>query len=566
VRETVETDSDGVFKVSVLPGTDAKLSASWKEYYAKTEPTVHVEEEGPAEPVTIELVRGGIVSGTVVDDETGAPVPGVHVAGHRVVAIVVRSIVGTESDEEGCFTLAGLAEGKNKIYTKNGPAFPSPNLADSYRLGVSVVVEVVVGEHQSGIELRLAKKPAIAGKVVDEKGEPIFGALLVVKGETDESGRPARQGFSEGDGTFVMRMRLYGSTIMGLLVSHPLYANTELSFEPDGVTNGTKDIVVVLKKDGASIEGTVRDENGEPQAEVAVHLLDTRKSWSRVKLKATVTDEEGHYVLAAVADGTYWVKASLGEQEVVSGAVPIVGGKKVTGVNLALPALGHIAGRVTDDQDQPLAGFLVGINWWFRGDGGARDAVTDSDGRYRFDDLLEGEKYRVSVHEKPGFDRVGSQEVACSADDIDFTIKAIGFGTVSGFVYQESDGSPVTEFYLRVSGKGNRASSEGSFNSEDGSFSFANVAAGLSVIVVSIDNVRKHATKHTIKNTTRHTTKPFEVVAGEEVVQVIYLPETGTVSGSVVRASDGSPVTRFRLSLIRADSRNWRQESRRRGG
>jgi len=549
VGETVETDSDGVFKVSVLPGMDAELSASWKEYYSKEKATVHVEEEGVAPPVTIELVKGAMVSGTVIDDETDAPVPGVHVRGHRVRRIVTRS-VRTEGDEEGRFTLGGLAEGKNRIHTTIGPEFPSPNLADSYRLGGSVVVEVVVGEHQSGIELRLTKKPAIAGKVVDEEGEPIFGALLVVKGKTDESGwsGPLGRGFSEGDGTFVMRMRQYHSTIMGLLVSHPLYANTELSFEPDGVTSGTKEVVVVLKKEGASIEGTVLDENGEPQAQAAVQLLETRRSWSSVGLKATTTDEEGHYILVAVADGTYRVKASLGEREVVSGVVPIVGGKKVTGVNLALPALGHIAGRVTDDQDQPLAGFRVSIHW----SRGARDGATDSDGRYRFDDLAEGEEYHVWVSQERGFARVGShsREVTCSADDVDFTFKAIGFGTVSGFVYQESDGRPVTEFYLRVSGKGNRASSSGRFNSEDGSFSLADVAAGLSVIEVNVGG------------RWRHTTEPFEVVAGEEVFQVIYLPETGSVRGSVVRASDGRPVTKFRLSLIdQAHSGSWRTES-----
>ncbi len=112
VGKTVETDPDGLFKVSVLPGMDAELSASWKEYYSKEKPTVHVEAEGPAEPVTIELVKGAIVSGTVVDDETDAPVPGVRVRGYSSSP---RRNVQTESGEEGRFTLVGLAEGENKI-------------------------------------------------------------------------------------------------------------------------------------------------------------------------------------------------------------------------------------------------------------------------------------------------------------------------------------------------------------------------------------------------------------------------------------------------------------------
>ncbi len=551
--KTAETDPDGLFKVSVPPGVEAQLSASWKEYYSKAKPTVRVDAEGAAQPVTIELVKGAIVSGTVVDDETDAPVPGVRVGAYSSTS---PRRVQTESDEEGRFTLAGLAEGKNWIRAYSAEyAFANPNLGEGH-----VIVEVVEGKDQSGIELRLAKNPAIAGTVVagtvvDEEGEPIFGALVMLKERRDHSRGPARlggRGISEADGTFVVR-RLHGpgSTIMELLVRHPLYVNTSVSFEPDGVTNETKDVVVVLKKEGASIEGTVRDENGGPLAQAVVHLMDTPGSWSRGKLNSTATDEEGYYIFSAVADGTYWVKASLGERKVVSGEVSIVEGKTVTGVNLVFPALGRIAGRVTDDQDRPLAGFQMSVHP--RGGGSISTIATDSDGRYRFDHLLEGVEYQLSVQGKPGFVRVGSHRrtVTCSADDADFTFKAIGVGTVSGFVYQESDGSPVTGFYLLIRGKEDEPSSRRprrSFNSEDGSFSLPEVAVGLSFIVMYVGDVRKH------------TTEPFEVVADEEVVQIIYLPEAGTVRGSVVRASDRSPVTKFRLTLFRAEGRRWRVE------
>ncbi len=555
--ETVETDPDGLFKVSVLPGMDTELSASWKGYYSKTKPTVHAEADWPAQPVTIELVKGAIVSGTVLDDETDAPVPGVRVRAQSRTSR--RGAVLTESGEEGRFTLVGLAEGENVVHAWSDEydfANPSPGEG-------SLLVEVVEGEDQSGIELRVAKKPAIAAKIVDEEGEPIFGALVVLKEGTNRSGQwsmyPTGSGFSEGDGTFVMRRRIPGRPIMGLLVSHPLYANTYVSFEPDGVTSGTKEVVVVLKKTGASIEGTIRDESGELKEPVTVELLDTTPigfaPYVEVRLKSVLTDEEGRYVLSPVADGTYRVKASLGERAVVSGAVPIVEGKKVTGVDLALPALGHIAGRVTDDQDQPLAGLRVRM---FRRRGGTErpDVATDSDGRYRFDGLVDGEQCWVSVYEKPGLLRVGPewQVVTCSADDIDFTFKAVELGTVSGFVYQEPDGSPVTQFRLSVSGKENGAASVRTFHSEDGSFSFADVAAGLSTIEVWVYDLPGGAGR------VKHRTEPFEVVAGEEVVQIVYLPETGTVRGSVRRASDGSPVTEFRLSLDRAQGRRWRPE------
>ena len=539
--ETVETDSDGLFKVSVPPGMDARLSASWQEYYSKTKPTVHVDAEGTAEHVTIELFRGAIVSGTVVDDVTDAPVADVEVSassGFRYLR--------TTSDEEGRFTLAGLAEGKNRILAHSAEydlANPSPE-------EWALFVEVVNGEDQSGIKLRAAKKPAIAGKVVDEEGEPIFGALVVAKEEEIISGRRSTRrgsrGFSEGDGTFVMRRSHSRSTIMGLLVGHPLYANTYVSVEPDGVTSGTKDVVVVLKKDGASIEGTVRDEQGEPKPLVGVSLMDIETFGTRspdyVALKSTMTDGDGHYVLAAVSEGTYQVMARFGQDEFMSGPVHVTKGEKVEAVNLVIPTLGgHITGRVTDPDGEPLEGLHVGAD--SRGglvrSSWGKSTTTDQEGRYRLTNLEEGVEYSVSV----GVDRrkyAGERHrtVTCSADDVDFVLEPLGTGTVSGTVYRKVDGTPVECFYLTIRGDGH--STRSLLTSQDGSFIREDLAVETITIEVQAEGC------------SLFTSEPFEVVAGEKTVLEIYLEEkkTGTIRGTVCRKSDKGPVEKFGLSLM----------------
>ena len=536
---SIETDRDGRFEMLICPEAETKFTASKKECFTQEGATIIAEVGVPPEPVTITLAKGATISGTVLDHATNERVEGVRVRARSKTD--QRRFVSNKSDEQGAFSLVGVAAGLNGIgVSSNKYEFYNPDEG-----GGDLSVEVPQGETVSGIEVKVREKTAVSGTVTNTEGDPVFGAVIVLKEETAHGSivRGA-MGYSEAEGRFVLHAQR-ATTITGLLVSHPQYANTFVSFEPDATRD---DVRVVLEETGGSIEGFVWDEGGAPVPQVVVDLMDMETFapyYDRyVQVKSAVTDEDGHYILASVADGAYHVKARLGHREITSGRVHVAEGDALKDINLTLALPGHIAGQVTNDTGSPIEGLHVSLTripehqdlpW----------TTTDEEGKYRFEDLEEGAKYRVSVSIRSKGPYVGEddREATCSADDVDFIFTEYETGTVSGFVYDESDGNPVEHFNISIRHKSLYVWAGGEFHSEEGAFLVEKVAAGASTIEIRADGFPE------IKG------EPFEVVAGEETIRIIYLPASGTVRGRVCRTSDQSPVNKFRLSLMRREGR-----------
>ena len=542
--QTVETDEYGRFKVPVCPGVKTELAAWREEYTCKENLTILVEAGIPAEPVTIELVQGTTVSGIVVDDDTDEPVAGVEVRAYSAGRHELR----VTSDGEGRFALAGISPGKNTICATSNEHDLSNPTPGQY----GVVVEVSQGEQKSGLELRVVKRPAIAGTVVDSAKKPVARARIGLREESTRGDiMPQRGGrtYSDENGSFVVRQQYPGAIITGLSVSHPEYTNAFVSFELDGVSHGTKEVTVVLEKGGGSIEGYVRDDQGEPKPLAGVSLMETggTRSFDSVEQKSAMTDGDGRYVLAAVGEGTYRVRVRFGQQEVLSAPVHVAKEEKVEDVNLVIPTLGHIAGRVTDSDGTPIEGLRVYARG-VRNSMSAAFIVTGPEGQYRLANLGEGEEYWLYVSlQRRAYVGKTRQTATCSADGVDFVLEPLETGTVSGTVYQKSDGAPVANFSLQIRtmrGPDNIPIFGKNIESEDGSFICEGVEVGTHTI-------RIHAAGFAL-----FESEPVEVVAGEKLLQVIHLVEketrTGTIRGTVYRKSEGVPVEKFSLSLMKA--------------
>lgn len=130
----------------------------------------------------IALTRGAIVQGTVVDDETGEPIPGVYIGSygpHRPRS--TAAIIGTRTDERGRYRLR-VAPGKSYVYISGPPrAYLSP------RGGVDAVLEE--GETEM-IDFELTKGETVSGIAVDEESRPAAGARLVINVVPKPTGEP----------------------------------------------------------------------------------------------------------------------------------------------------------------------------------------------------------------------------------------------------------------------------------------------------------------------------------------------------------------------------------------
>jgi protocatechuate 3,4-dioxygenase beta subunit len=540
----IETDEHGAFEVFVFPGIEMHLAAACGDYTSTEEQTAVAEPDGPVPSVTLKLVHGAAVSGTVLEQATQAPVSNVRVG----VAQAFGKHPWTFSDAQGGFRLSGLVPRQNRLWISS-PEYEIANVPPDTPY---VEVEVTGGEELSGVSILVRRKETLSGRIENEEGQPVFGALVLVKEEErDPANASAWLGetcVSDPAGRFATHRRGRNASITAIFVCHPEYAQKLVEFGPDAWANSSdKEIVVVLQKGGGCVGGTVRDDAATPIAHAVVRLHDTDKfgpSVSRqgVCLTSADTDDQGRYAFAGVGPGTYEVEAQVGTRTMRSGPVVVAQDARITDVDLVIPSPGHIEGRVVEADGPPLAGVTVSCvrvrdwNWLPR-------TTTDEEGRYRFDGLVKGDEYQIEVRPGPGaaYSSAGMRSVICSADGVDVVLKRLATGTVKGFVYRESDRSPVKEYNLTLTSVRERFWVSQDVVSEDGAFVCENVPAGQAMIYVRVPGLP------------RVEGKPFDVVAGEETTHIVYVSEPGTIRGTVYRASDSSPVTSFHLSLMPID-------------
>ncbi len=193
-----------------------------------------------------------------------------------------------------------------------------------------------------------------------------------------------------------------------------------------------------------------------------------------------------------------------------------------------------IAGMVADHLNRPVGGLTLTALYDYDYKSFTQ---TASDGTYRLDGLVEGREYQIKVDHFVGgrhrYKEIGPRAVTASADDVDFVVEPVEFGTLSGFVYRQADRQPVTKFYLSTeeagrSGRehegmpGKRPGKGRPYESEDGSFRLDGLLAGQYVVKIIAPNLLD------LKS------EPVEVRANEETVQDFFLGEGGAIRGRIV--------------------------------
>ena len=206
------TGPDGAFLVEGLTAGESY------ELQAMSDSRPGPRKSGVVAPADVELLVSGKgrIRGTVVDADSGKPVPDFEVAyepagvgGMRMRPMAVHS-------DDGSFVLEDVAAGKWDVQAT----------ASGYQKGRASGVTVDEGGSAEGVEVRLVRGGAVSGRVLENAtGRPVIDAT--VRAEPASGGGPRRMFAADDDGTVTTdaegRFRIEGlaSGSYTLTATHP---------------------------------------------------------------------------------------------------------------------------------------------------------------------------------------------------------------------------------------------------------------------------------------------------------------------------------------------------------
>lgn len=377
---TSKTDAAGRCSVAAFDDEVATLVV-----FARGYPDYR-REDYPLEPHDqlreILLVQGGVITATVFDPE-GRPVAGANVTCRpKEDADTWRNRTQETTDDEGVATFRELAAGEYALRARRGSGGQGGRGGRRGGGNVQVTVnditgaqgeawvDVVVGEAATAeVELAVPEVAELRG-VVLLRGEPLPRATVVLgpaePSPEEELRMEVMRGFGGGgeltqhDGRFVMEDVLLGD--YSLRVSHPDLAMGSLHEVVVGPGSNFIEVRVVV----TSIEGTVRDQAGQPVAGARVQAgrsTSGDKSASDMQMAryfmgsdadGAVTDAQGYYRIDGVKPGVPVRVQSRadGHADALSNELVLSEGQTLGGVDLVLVESGSVRVRIAPTEER----------------------------------------------------------------------------------------------------------------------------------------------------------------------------------------------------------------------
>ncbi len=417
----VPVGRDGSYALTVPAGGRLPLVAAAPGYVAEALSLgpAHAAA-GRAPTVALERAAGfrGLVTGPDGRPIAGAAVDAVHPAavGPREHARDDPTAERAETAADGVFVLRRLRpEQEYELRVR------SPGHLPEVRRAVAGFAPSAAGEPLLRIALRQAC--ALRGRVADREGAPIAEAAVVVRpavrpgresrlrrrlGAADE--RPAAPGDAEAatdaSGRFAVAASPAGR--IDVEVRKPGFAPTfrrGVELPGEGAACGAPvDLGTFVLRPGARVEGRVVTRRGDPVPDAEVFLAERapREGAPQVPRERTpdaTTDRAGQFVLGDLPAGEpkHLVVAAAGHRtEVVLGVRP----PPPEPLLVRLDPVATLRGRVVDEEDVPVAGARVHVEWRFvlpndplrrpSGDLVERTATSGGDGAFEVADVPPG--------------------------------------------------------------------------------------------------------------------------------------------------------------------------------
>ncbi|MBZ0112730.1 MAG: carboxypeptidase-like regulatory domain-containing protein [Thermoanaerobaculia bacterium] len=385
------------------------------------------------------LSSKGRIAGSVTNSSTGAPLSGYYI---DVIAYDENGNSFGYSDVYGGeYLIDGLEPGDYTVWARASEQYSSelwPEIPCEYPCDITqgTAVTVVFQETTDGIDFTLDPPGSIEGRVTDESGIPILGVEVTTFGDgnneyttTDTDGHFRIPGLKANiDFNLLATSGYHRDELWENVPCEPSCdwsLGTPITVTPNQVIDGLN---FALERSG-TLGGTVSaDSTGTLLKGVFLDLYNSAGQ----SVGYAYTDGLGEYRIQDLGSGPYFLRAyyyqflsELFEDiDCSDGCDPTTGTPITTGsgmlteIDFALSRFGRIKGRVTSSlTGQPLQSCQL------RADATtfARYTYTDSDGQFRFDDLV-AETYLLTAADCDGlagrlYDDVYCPGGACDAND-----------------------------------------------------------------------------------------------------------------------------------------------------
>jgi hypothetical protein len=613
-------DSDGTYSIPDVPAgtyfvrTDvvgANFIDEWHDDIPVTGPEIPVGVtavtvvDGVTTNVDFLLTQGGAIAGQVTDTSTNAAglsniwVDAYDESGYRVGSAL--------SETNGDYEIIGLFG--NTYYVRTDSF--GQNFVDQWFDNAAVTegdipldaspVEVYTGWTTGNVDFALAEGSMISGNVSDRSTQAVSNVWVdaytsdgqwLRSGYTDTGGDYLVAGLP--DGTFFAR-----TYVGGLNYANEWYDDIAVTgwdipdgatalFLTSGVTRADVDFSLA---DGAIISGAVTGAGGWALADVGVDVYMADSTW----MGRGTTDTNGNYAVAALPEQTYYARTEAGDLNYIdewhfdiiamdtfvpTNAVPIAAtsGATAAGIDFSLDRGGVVAGRVTDEDSNPIVGptvdaFDVTDGHWIA------SGPTDTGGTYAIVGLASG-LYSIRTYASPAnyadewyanvpvTGALLPEEAAEVSITAGLTNAGVNFAlaagaAVSGLVSEASLLPGTTQGIAGVSVElydSNGTPIADDVTAYDGTYEISSLGAG--VYYARVDVGTEHYIEEWYSNVVAigvefaSNATPFSVTTGATRAGIDFaLDEGGSITGEVLRA-DLSGVADMAIDLYTLDT-NW---------
>jgi hypothetical protein len=407
---------DGSFRIAdVAPGA-FQITAEAGGYQKGRTNNLEVRSGQELKGVEVVLARGAVLQGRVLSP-TGQPL-----AGARVSLVEPQAMMpdffgqDASTDGDGYYRLDQLAPGTRNFRAEH----------EGYR---KTVRELEVRAGENTLDFSLEGGVEISGRVIDEGGNPIGNARVLLRQGAGSWGLP--NATSGPDGSFTLAGVADG--VYRLSAEKSGYAPDE--GQPVTVAGTSVGGVEVKLSTGGAIVGQISGVEFSDLADLRV--------WSDFPMHSGRVGPDATYRIDNVEVGEHRVVASLRGERQAEGRIKLDPGAAEAHLDLELGNGLRLAGRVLRN-GQPVVGGRVLLS---APSVAGRQSDLDHEGSFRFEDLDEG-TYELEVL-GPTFQTLHKETVTLSRDRDDLLIQ---LSTVSlvGRVIDSADRGPISGAVVRL--------------------------------------------------------------------------------------------------------------------
>ena len=397
-----------------------------------------------AEKVNIQLARGAVITGRIVDD-TGEPIAGTQVAAMRqqLVGGTRRMVPGgsegstDRTDDQGGFRLYGLPPGEYFVSATNRNNMFGPNInnqeADGYaptyypgtaNLGEATRVTLRAGQEMTAnFSLIVARMARVSGRALNSRGEPVARHMLTMS-PADASGgmgfMSMHNSMAGADGTFQFTNIPPGRYNLNVRPMNGMPNGAE-EFAVVAVTVGNDDIdnLIVTTSLGATARGMVVTDDGSAPTfrpdQVQVFAQPIDMGMNMMGMGPTKVNDDYSFemnglfdrrlIRASIGSGVsmgWYTKAVLFDgEDVTDRGVEFALGRSYEGLQIVVTRKAtDLSGLVTDDRGKPVLDATVIVfpanrEQWSYMTRYVRNTRPDTNGRYNFKAMPPHDDYLI---------------------------------------------------------------------------------------------------------------------------------------------------------------------------